>query len=237
MRKPLTVYIGWDPRETDAYQVAVSSITKQAGPDVTIHPIVRNQMMALGLYWRPQTVKDGRLWDVISDAPMATEFALTRFLIPFLDCQTQWALFIDCDMLAMTDIGAITEEASDRFALMCVKHEHHPQAGTLKMDGQIQTAYARKNWSSAMLWNLWHPAHARLTLEVINSWRGLDLHQLRWLEDAEIGGLDQKWNYLVGHSPKQIDPALVHFTDGVPSMKGYEHAEYAEIWRQWRRET
>ena len=237
MRRPLTVYIGWDPRETDAYQVAVSSISKLSGPDVTIHPIVRNQMMALGLYWRPQTVRDGRLWDVISDAPMATEFALTRFLLSHLECQTQWALFIDCDILALSDIGAIMDEAREQYALMCVQHEHHPRPGDIKMDGQIQTAYARKNWSSVMLWNLAHPAHGRLDLDCINSWRGLALHQFQWLKDDEIGALDPKWNYLVGHSRPMAEPALVHFTDGVPSMKGYEHCEYAEVWRQWRRET
>lgn len=237
MRKPLTVYIGWDSREVDAYQVAVSSIVKQAGPDVTIHPIVRNQMMALGLYWRPQTVRDGRLWDVISDAPMATEFALTRFLIPHLGCQTQWALFIDCDMMAMTDLGEITEEATDNFALMCVQHRHEPVDGSLKMDGQLQTSYARKNWSSAMLWNLAHPAHRRLGLNEINAFRGLTLHQLCWLDDREIGALHPKWNYLVGHTKGIDEPALVHFTDGIPSMKGYEHCEFAEVWRNWRMEA
>ena len=237
MRQPLTVYVGWDPRETDAYQVAVSSISRQAGPDVTVHPIVRNQMLAMGFYWRPQSVRDGRLWDDISQAPMATEFALTRFLIPFLGCQTQWALFVDADVMAMDDVAKITDEADPRFALMCVKHNHRVEDGTRKMDGQVQTAYGRKNWSSVMLWNLEHPAHKRLTLEYINAARGLDLHQFAWLRDEEIGGVDQKWNYLVGHSEKSIDPAIVHFTDGVPSMKGYEDCEYADIWRSWRRET
>lgn len=235
MNQPLTCYIGWDPREVDAYQVAVSSIVQQTNSHISVHPIVRNQCMAMGMYWRPQSVQNNVLWDDISDAPMATEFALTRFLVPHLRPETQWALFMDCDVMAMADVGDILQEADPRYAVMCVKHDHRPREAQ-KMDNQVQTAYPRKNWSSVMLWNTHHPANSYLTLEAINEWRGLDLHQFRWLPDSLIGGLDQRWNYLVGHSPKNIDPAIVHFTDGVPSMKGYENCEYADIWRSWRRE-
>jgi len=31
---------------------------------------------------------------------------------------------------------------------------------------------------------------------------------------------------------QDIDPAIVHFTDGVPDMPGYETAAYADEWRE-----
>jgi len=58
------------------------------------------------------------------------------------------------------------------------------------------------------------------------------LHRFCWLEDEEIGELDPAWNYLVGHTKDVPDPHLVHFTDGVPFMKGYEHCEYADEYRR-----
>jgi hypothetical protein len=50
-----------------------------------------------------------------------------------------------------------------------------------KMDGQVQTAYARKNWSSFILFNCDHPANRALTLEMVNTLPGRDLHRLCWL--------------------------------------------------------
>ena len=45
-----------------------------------------------------------------------------------------------------------------------------------------------------------------------------------------------EWNYLVGHSNSGIDPKVVHFTEGVPDMDGYEHVPYADEWRAVRDE-
>jgi hypothetical protein len=32
------------------------------------------------------------------------------------------------------------------------------------------------------------------------------------------------------------NPAIVHFTDGIPLMAGYEHCEFAEEWKECLRE-
>jgi len=98
------------------------------------------------------------------------------------------------------------------------------------MDGQVQTSYERKNWSSVVIWNCNHPKTRMLTPELVNTKRGLWLHQFQWLDDDEIGELDPRWNWLVGHSDPAIKPGLVHFTEGVPSMPGYEHCDYAQNW-------
>jgi lipopolysaccharide biosynthesis glycosyltransferase len=160
---------------------------------------------------------------------MATEFACSRFLVPRL-AQSGWALFMDCDMLVRTDLLKLFNQADPDKAVMVVKHNHQPPEG-IKMDGQAQTRYARKNWSSVILWNVEHPANAALTMELVNTVPGRDLHRFCWLEDDLIGELHPKWNWLVGHSDPEVDPAIVHFTDGIPTMHGYEDCEYADEWR------
>jgi hypothetical protein len=102
------------------------------------------------------------------------------------------------------------------------------------MDDQLQVRYARKNWSSLMLINHAHPANERLTVEMVNTLPGRDLHRFCWLQDDEIGALPPAWNYLVGHTKGVCVPKLVHFTDGYPLMPGYENATYADAWRQER---
>ena len=83
-----------------------------------------------------------------------------------------------------------------------------------------------------MLFNCDHPANQALTVDLINSAPGRDLHAFKWLPDELIGELDPRWNYLVGHTTGVPDPAVVHFTSGIPSMAGYGECEFAGEWRK-----
>jgi lipopolysaccharide biosynthesis glycosyltransferase len=229
---PLSIFLGFDPREAVAFAVARDSIRRRLSSPVKVRGLILSHLRAQGLYWRKHERRDGQLWDVISNAPMSTEFAISRFLIPTLAC-TGWALFLDADMLVLGDLAELFEAADDRYAVMCVKHDYAPMR-TEKMDGQAQTAYPRKNWSSLCLWNCNHPANARLTVEMVNSLPGRDLHRFCWLDDDLIGDLDPAWNYLIGHSDPKITPKIVHFTAGGPWFAGYEHVPYADEWREAR---
>jgi hypothetical protein len=225
-----SVWIGYDRREADAYAVARFSLKRKALLPYPVRGLMLDELRRAGLYTRPTEVRDGRLWDTISEAPMSTEFACSRFLVPFLAASEGWALFVDSDVLFRADVGKLFRACGPSKAVMCVKHRHEPPEG-VKMDGQAQLRYARKNWSSVMAFNLSHPANKRLTLEMVNSRPGRDLHAFCWLEDNEIGDLGQEWNWLVGHSDPAIDPKIVHFTDGIPTMPGYETCAYADEWR------
>jgi hypothetical protein len=142
-------------------------------------------------------------------------------------------MFMDCDMLCRESLMPAFDycKANPQFAVFCVKHDHRPSTRK-KMDDQIQTSYERKNWSSVMIFNCDHPSNKKLTLDLINTARGLHLHQFCWLEDHEIGDLPFEMNYLVGHTRTGIPPRIAHFTDGVPSMKGYENSEFSDEWRE-----
>ncbi len=228
----MKVFVGYDPRENDAFTVTFQSALNY-NKHLDISGVYIHLCQASGLYKRPMShTKDGKLIDVLSGAPMSTEFALTRFLIPWLapkDCK--WALFMDCDMLIRCDLLQLMNVADDKYAVMCVKHDIEHGTGK-KMDGCQQTTYPRKNWSSVMLWNLKHPANKKLTFHAVNAVPGLKLHQLYWLEDHEIGELDSEWNHLVGLSPENKDGKIIHFTQGIPSMPGYENCEHSEEWHK-----
>lgn len=226
-----SIHIGFDAREAAAFAVARYTAETYTLRHVPVKGIVLEDMRRAGLYSRPTSRRDGVLWDDISAAPMSTEFAISRFLTPHLAGEGL-ALFMDADMLVRQSLVPLFDYARDHpeFAVCCVKHNFDPPEG-VKMDRQIQTRYARKNWSSVMLFNCAHPANRGLTVELVNTVPGRDLHRFCWLEDHEIGGLPPRFNYLVGHTKLDVEPTIVHFTDGIPTMEGYADVEYADEWR------
>lgn len=236
-----SIYIGFDSRETPAFAVAAHSAKRHMiHRNIPVRGLVLQKLQTSGLYTRPTEPwykPDGTrvLIDKLSarddyDGAMSTEFAISRFLVPHL-ARTGWALFMDCDMLVRDDLAHLFALADDRFAVMCVKHDHQ-SAHSVKMDNQPQTNYHRKNWSSVMLFNCDHPSNRKLTLEMVNSAPGRDLHRFCWLADSEIGSLPLAWNWLAGESPDHPNPKIVHHTLGSPCLKGYENAPYASEWRQ-----
>lgn len=180
-----------------------------------------------GLIWRPMD-RRGAVHDLVSGANCSTDFAITRFLVPIL-AQEGWALFADGDVIFKRDPMELMSWADPRFACMVVKHRHVP-SGTKKMDDQQQTSYARKNWSSLVLWNCAHQATRRLTLHDVNSRPGLWLHQFGFLHDSEIGALPAEWNILVGDEPMPPHPAVLHFTNGCPGLPGWKGGPHDDLW-------
>jgi hypothetical protein len=235
-----SIWIGFDPREVAAFAVACHSIKSRLPRHIPINGLVLRDLQDSGLYRRPTefvTRPDGTraIIDVLSkrddyDGAMSTEFAISRFLVPHLAAKG-WALFADCDILCRTDLSMLFRLADPSKAVMCVKHNYAPMQ-TVKMDGQLQTAYSRKNWSSVVLFNVDHPSNKNLTLDMVNTLPGRDMHRFCWLADNEIGELPREWNWLAGESPPMVSPMIVHHTLGSPCLPGYENAPYADDWRR-----
>lgn len=230
-----SVFIGFDPREADAFAVCRHSIRSRF--DGPVHGLDLEELRDRGLYTRQTERRAGRLWDTVSGAHMATEFAISRFLVPYLAKErgyTGWALFVDCDFLFLESVDHLFDLCDDRYAVMCVQHEYAASVEK-KMDGQENTTYPRKNWSSLMLFNLEHPSNHNLTVDLVNTVPGRELHRFCWLDDDEIGELPAGWNWLVGEYPPIGEPKAIHYTLGVPSMQGYEQSDYAKVyWRELR---
>lgn len=226
------IFIGFDAHQMRASAVAEYSAGATSRWQPSIRRLALGELVAAGMYTRPTRYPSADhpgYWDEISDAPMSTGHAISRFLVPALCGYEGWALFTDGDVLFRRDVRELFALANPDYAVQVVQHEYAPPE-TSKMEGQEQTRYARKNWSSVILWNCGHPANAALTVAMVNSLPGRDLHRFCWLDDDRIGSLPACWNWLVGHSSDATVPAIVHFTEGVPDMPGYEHVAYADEW-------
>ena len=216
---PFRVYIGWDRREPEAYEVARHSIMRHASIPLEVHPIKVDDLRAQALYWRKV------------DPLAATDFTYTRFLTPHLAGHNGWALFCDCDFLWLADVAELAALADNSKALYCVQHDYRPTE-TTKMDGAAQTIYPRKNWSSLMLFNCDHGAVKSLTPEVVNTATGAYLHRLHWVDDNDIAALPIEWNWLEGWNTKPASgtPKAVHFTRGGPWFEQWREVDYADLW-------
>lgn len=196
------VFIGYDRREPLAYHVAAHSILRRASIPISITPLAITSLR--GIYHRERGPTE------------STEFALTRFLVPYLSDYEGWSLFLDSDMLVQCDLLDLQLEMlsknRDKAILVC-PHEYTPRPDP-KFLGQVQTAYPRKNWSSFMVFH--NKLCRRLTPEYVNTASGLELHRFQWLRDEQIGQLPLEWNWLVGEYPLNPDARVLHYTRGGP---------------------
>jgi hypothetical protein len=213
----LNIFIGYDSREVDAFRTLEYSIRKRSSVSVSISPIKLAEVQDRGLYTRQRGPTE------------ATEFSLTRFLVPALSGFKGWSVFMDCDMLCRTDIARLQAEIaaqSDKAVLVC-KHDYTPSPER-KFLNQVQTIYPRKNWSSVMVMN---NARCRaLTPDYVNTASGLDLHRFNWLQDDAVGSLDLEWNWLVAEYTYNAAAKIAHFTRGGPWFPQYRGSDYAPEW-------
>lgn len=243
--EPLTVWIGWDSREALASDVCASSIIRHTKHPVQFRYLKHRKLRKQGLFYRPWLVngESGEWQDLLDGRPFSTEFSHTRFLIPELQQFKGWALFMDADMIFADDIVKLFKMKKDRYAAMCVKHNHDPKIDTSKMDGRVQLRYYRKNWSSFVLWNCGHLANRGLTKEKVNFMKGNELHAFSWLNGEDhIGALPFNYNYISGISPKlpiidgkQLEISVYHYTEGGPWFDECKQVPYADLWDRERR--
>jgi len=217
----MKVFVGWDSREDISYQVCEHSI-KRRDPEAEVYPLKQNEMRKQGIYTRE------------IDKLATTEFTFTRFFVPHLTRYKGWAVFCDCDFVWKIPSKELEQYCDDSKAVVCVQHDYTPEEGSIKMDGQVQTAYPRKNWSSMVLWNCGHEKNKILTPEFLNQQTPKFLHRFSWLEDSEIGSLPHEYNWLVGwyKEPKDGVPKILHYTEGGPWFDGYRDCEYADVWKK-----
>lgn len=215
-RFAVRIFVGFDSREAVAYDALSHSIRTRSSSPVSISAL---RLSELGdLMWRER------------DALQSTDFSFSRFLVPYLCDFEGWAIFMDCDMLALDDIANLWELRDERYAVQVVQHDHRPPEATKFLD-QPQTTYEKKNWSSVMLLNC--AQCTALTPEYVNTASGLELHRFQWLGDDDlIGRLPPRWNHLVDYDPPLPIEELsnLHFTNGGPYFEEYKNCGYADLW-------
>ena len=204
----LRIFIGWDSREAECADVLAASLRKHSSIPLDIRFLKLSELN----FNRPH------------DPLQSTEFTYTRFLVPYLCNYQGKAVFMDCDMLCLGDIKELDDLNMTGLALRVVKHDHRPLAKT-KMDGKVQTAYPRKNWSSLMLFNceklkLW-------TNELVETQTGAYLHRFQDIPDEMIGEIPKTWNTL---DWMDENTKLVHYTSGGPWFEECKDHPCGAVW-------
>lgn len=215
MKEPLKIFIGWDSKEPAAFAVLAHSILKRATIPVAIVPLTRQSIQ--DVYTRQRGPTE------------ATEFSLSRFLVPHLSGYKGHSVFLDSDMLCRVDLLELWLHilAHPDKALLCCQHDYVPKQLT-KFNGNEQTKYPRKNWSSVMVFD--NAKCTALTPDYVNTATGLQLHRFQWLSDAQIGALPMTFNWLVGEYEPNPDAKLLHYTNGSPCFKEYATCDHADMW-------
>ena len=232
----INVFIGWDSRETIAADVCAYSIMKHASVPVNIHYLKLHELEAQGIITRER------------EKNSSTEFTYTRFLVPYLMSFTGKAIFCDCDFLWTTDIKELYDLLPDNKTLAVVPHEEYgysPKTAS-KMDGQKQTFYPRKNWSSMMVFNCDSADCLQLTSTAVNQKSPKWLHRFEWIpQDNKIVKLEPNWNWLSGYykERKYGKPKAIHYTDGGPwfddedlpremKIKSWNDVQFGDLWNE-----
>lgn len=217
MTETYRIFIGFDQREAIAFHTCVQSVLHNASVPVTITPLVLNNLG--GIY--KETHSDG-----------SNDFIYSRFLVPYLTKFKGTAVFLDGDMVVETDIKQLFDQADPNSALQVVKHDYKTKARA-KYLGNRNEDYPRKNWSSVILWNCEHKAHQVLRPDFVARQSGAYLHRFQWLNDADIGALDQTWNWLAEEYPSNPACDLIHYTLGTPCFDSYKNCSQSDRWHHY----
>lgn len=176
----MRVFVGFDPRQPISYQVLHYSITSRASKPVSITPLIIEQLpiTRVGL----------------------TPFTFTRYLVPWLCDYQGEAVFMDSDMLCLTDIHKIPRNEDP---VSVVKNK------------------LRFEWPSLMVFNC--ELCKVLTPDFIES------AQPQNLDWSSVGTLPSEWNHLVGYDPPQ-KAKVIHYTQGIPCFEEVHGCEYTDEW-------
>ena len=227
----LPIFIGYEEREHEAYEVCKYSLEyqnqcrKETGtwawddyPDI--------------IQLRSSEIKE---YKRDHGEPQSTDFTFTRFWCPYLCDFEGFSLFVDCDFLFLAHPIEILKHIDTRKAVSVVQHPEYLPKGDIKMDGIAQHRSKRKNWASLIVFNNEHPSNKILEPDYLNNHLpGLDFHHLAWLDDSEIGSIPMEWNCLDQYYHIE-NPKAIHYTEGGPWFGGeYFHTRYAQEWVKYK---
>tara|TARA_B100000700_G_C14844149_1_gene760716 strand:- start:44 stop:706 length:663 start_codon:yes stop_codon:yes gene_type:complete len=212
------VFIGYDSRMEEDFNVAFDSLMENSTVPLSITPL--NLKNLKYVYSRE------------ADPKASNEFSYSRFLVPYLSNYSGWSLFVDGDVVFLNDIWWLCQLRNEECAVQVVKHDYTPKSN-IKFKNNTQHIYPKKNWSSVMLFN--NKKCRNLTEEVVNSETGAYLHQFKWIDESQIGSLPIEWNYLVGEYSKipRESISLLHYTEGSPLHEEYRKCDYANEWLKY----
>jgi hypothetical protein len=211
----ITLYVGYDPRESAVFTVFNQSVIQHTSVPVAICPLHQKSLEFDGQ-------QDG-----------TNAFIYSRYLVPYLQNYEGWAIFCDGDMILRDDLRNLWDLRDESKAVQVVKHNYKTTEGRKYKGSPMESQnidYPKKNWSSVVLFNCGHPSNKVLTREFVSEAGGAILHRFGWLQDEEVGELPPEWNHLVREMDPNPDAKLVHWTLGAPGFRHYMRDEHSWEW-------
>lgn len=217
----INLYVGFDPRTEIGYHTFVSSVLHCTSVPVGIVPLDQTMLRSV---WKAGH-RDG-----------SNAFTYLRFLVPFLNSFSGWAVFADgSDMVMRGDLAELWELRNHHKAVQVVKHHYstkHPKKYVGTAMEAVNEDYDRKNWSSLMLINCSHFSWRDLTPELVGGGMpGEDLQSFKFIRTPQqLGELPLEWNWLVDEYGENPHAKLLHWTTGIPAFPQYTNAPMADVW-------
>lgn len=242
-----SVFVGYDEREQDFYNLCKFSLQTNSKSIVDVYPLSHRDLREKGYFNRPWKIEGptGLYIDERDGKPFSTQFAHSRFLTPLVakDMGLKGLVaFVDCDFLFLDDVAKMFKEVKEKsegypYSVYCVKHNYIPK-NSRKMDNMVQSSYDKKLWSSLMVFDLDKIQNTTLSIENVNTMTGTWLHQFKWaVSDDAIGSLSEAWNFVPNHSEKRVVcPKAIHFTEQSPIFKGQENCRYSDVYNNMQKE-
>lgn len=213
MQNKITIVVGFDQVEAIAYHVFCQSVLEKSSLPVQFIPLSQINL--------------NNYHEIHGDG--SNQFIYSRFLTPYLNNYSGWAIFADGDMVCNVDIHELWNLRDESKAVQVVKHDYKTKKN-IKYLGNKNEDYPRKNWSSLVLWNCGHTDNKILTPDFIAAQPGSYLHRFSWLSDDLIGELPKEWNWLAIEYPENKKAKIVHYTLGTPCFKDYSDTSMSSFW-------
>lgn len=216
--KPLTIYIGYDPRHNNlelySKQSILDAVKRSVGGGRFVdYTRFTPEIKILDISKIPEYTREY--------ANQSTEFTYSRFLIPYLENYEGFSMFVDDDFIFNKNPMPMFYYLGQDDAVACIKYPQIKHDET-KFDGEVNIDYPCKLWSSMMFFNNSHPDCKKLTPEVVNTWTGAQLHQFEWTD--KIAPIPEKYVFVEGYDDPEVkwDFSAVHYTRGGPWINGMD---------------
>lgn len=207
----MKIFIGYEEEYPEMFEVCKKSILRY-NSNHEIIPLRKSKLENDGVYWRAFQGE-------------STDFAFTRFLVPYLCNYEGNALFCDGDFLWYCDPEEIKDWVDDE-AVSCVQHPWLVFEEHRKMKDKTNRPYKRKYWSSLMYFN--NTKCKTLTKEAVSVRNAAWLHEMDWAES--VGSIPAIYNAMINYYDFSIKAKAVHFTDGGPWLDINDNLLYSTEW-------
>jgi|TARA_B100001094_G_C18055855_1_gene732441 hypothetical protein len=207
----MKIFVGYESAYPEMFEVCKASILR-FNPTHEVIPLITSELEEQGIYTRKEKGN--------------TEFAFTRFLVPYLSNYMGYSLFCDGDFLWRCDPQEITHFKKDNEEVMCVQHADLMFDQYTKMHDKLNKPYDKKYWSSLMYFN--NKECVNLNEWYVNNAAARHLHGFTWA--SKVGSLPAAYNALVNYYDFGERAKGVHFTDGGPWMGINDHEQYCKEW-------